>query len=168
MKQPSACRINSNAITNKHSKLYAYVWVFYHSREYASNNESACGKSMKKNLILLPFKCYTMAPYLVMNPTFCIRRFIFMANIKSQKKRILTNEKSRQRNVAVRSRVKTIVKKTDEALSAKDAEKAKTDLAAAISEIDRACTKGVIHPNQAARRKSSLQRRYNQMLSQGA
>lgn len=91
-----------------------------------------------------------------------------MANIKSQKKRILTNEKSRQRNVAVRSRVKTIVKKTDEALSAKDAEKAKTDLAAAISEIDRACTKGVIHPNQAARRKSSLQRRYNQMLSQGA
>ena len=58
-----------------------------------------------------------------------------MANIKSQKKRILTNEKSRQRNVAVRSRVKTIVKKTDETLSTKDTEKAKADLVVAISEI---------------------------------
>jgi small subunit ribosomal protein S20 len=91
-----------------------------------------------------------------------------MANIKSQKKRILTNEKSRQRNVAVRSRVKTIVKRADESIVAKDAEKAKAELITAISEIDRACTKGVIHSNQAARRKSSLQRRYNQMQTENA
>jgi len=91
-----------------------------------------------------------------------------MANIKSQKKRILTNEKSRQRNVDVRSRVKTIVKRANETLATKDADKAKTDLVVAIAEIDRACTKGIIHPNQAARRKSTLQRRYNQILSEGA
>ena len=86
-----------------------------------------------------------------------------MANIKSQKKRILTNEKSRQRNVAVRSRIKTIVKNTDAAIAAKDGDTAKAQLLTAISEIDRACTKGVLHANQAARRKSSLQRRFNQM-----
>ena len=91
-----------------------------------------------------------------------------MANIKSQKKRILTNEKSRQRNVAVRSRVKTIVKQANEVLSAKNAEKSKTEFLSAISEIDRACSKGIIHPNQAARRKSTLQRRYNQVMSEGA
>lgn len=86
-----------------------------------------------------------------------------MANIKSQKKRILTNEKSRQRNMAVRSRVKTIVKNADAAITAKDGDVAKAQLLTAISEIDRACTKGVLHANQAARRKSSLQRRFNQM-----
>ena len=86
-----------------------------------------------------------------------------MANIKSQKKRILTNEKSRQRNVAVRSRVKTTVKNADAAIEAKDSDAAKAQLLTAISEIDRACSKGVFHPNQAARRKSSLQRRFNQI-----
>ena len=91
-----------------------------------------------------------------------------MANIKSQKKRILTNEKSRQRNVAVRSKVKTLVKRTDEMIAAKDSDKAKAELLTAISAIDRACTKGVIHRNQAARRKSSLQRRYNQMPTESA
>jgi len=91
-----------------------------------------------------------------------------MANIKSQKKRILTNEKNRQRNIAVRSRVKTLVKRTDEMIAVKDGDKAKAELLTAISAIDRACTKGVIHPNQAARRKSSLQRRYNQMQTESA
>ncbi|HDP33588.1 MAG TPA: 30S ribosomal protein S20 [Candidatus Hydrogenedentes bacterium] len=91
-----------------------------------------------------------------------------MANIKSQKKRILTNEKRRQRNVAVRSRVKTVVKRADQVIAAKDADKAKAEMLAAISEIDRACAKGVIHSNQAARRKSSLQRRYNQMQTGNA
>lgn len=91
-----------------------------------------------------------------------------MANIKSQKKRILTNEKSRQRNVAIRSEVKTRVKRADEMIVAKDTDKAKAELLTAIAAIDRACTKGVIHANQAARRKSSLQRRFNQMQSEGA
>ncbi len=86
-----------------------------------------------------------------------------MANIKSQKKRNRTNELRRQRNVSVRSRVKTLVKKADQVIVAKESDKAKEDVQSAIAAIDRACSKGVLHPNQAARRKSSLQRRYNQM-----
>lgn len=82
-----------------------------------------------------------------------------MANIKSQKKRIITNEKSRQRNVAVRSRVKTYVKKAEEALESKDAGKITEAVNAAIQEIDCAATKGVYHRNSAARKKSSLARR---------
>ncbi len=83
-----------------------------------------------------------------------------MANIKSQKKRILTNEQRRQRNVTVRSRVKTLVKNADAALS-KPTEENQDTLKAAISSIDQACSKGIIPPNQAARRKSSLMQRAN-------
>ena len=82
-----------------------------------------------------------------------------MANIKSQKKRILTNEKARQRNMAVRSRMKTMIKHAMTAIEAKDADQVKTTVAAALSAIDRAASKGVIHPNNAARKKSSLQHR---------
>lgn len=85
-----------------------------------------------------------------------------MANIKSQKKRILTNDKRHQKNVAVRSRVKTMIKRADAAISAKNPEEMRSELTSAIAAIDRACSKGVIHPNQAARKKSSLQTRYNQ------
>lgn len=85
-----------------------------------------------------------------------------MANIKSQKKRIVTNELNRQKNVSVRSKVKTMVKRADAAIVAKKPEEMQAELKAAISAIDRACSKGVIHPNQAARKKSSLQNRFNQ------
>lgn len=80
-----------------------------------------------------------------------------MANIKSQKKRNLTNEKARQRNVAVRSRLRTIVKEARLALDSKDSAKIGDAVKAAVSEIDRAATKGVIHRNSAARKKSELQ-----------
>jgi small subunit ribosomal protein S20 len=80
-----------------------------------------------------------------------------MANIKSQKKRILTNEKSRQRNMAVRSRMKTLIKSAMGAIDSKDADKIKVEVPAALSAIDRAASKGVIHPNNAARKKSSLE-----------
>lgn len=79
-----------------------------------------------------------------------------MANIKSQKKRILTNEKARQRNMAVRSRMKTLMKKAHAAIAAKEAN-AKDALRDALSAIDRAASKGVIHKNSAARKKSELQ-----------
>ncbi len=82
-----------------------------------------------------------------------------MANIKSQKKRIILNETNRQRNVAVRSRMKTLVKSAASAIEAKDAELVKTEVPKALSAIDRAAQKGVIHRNQAARRKSALQQR---------
>lgn len=91
-----------------------------------------------------------------------------MANIRSQKKRIRTNELDRQRNVAVRSRVKTFVKNADAAVSTKSAEEAEKEVRAAISAIDRACSKGVIPANQAARRKSSLRNRMNRAQQSSA
>ena len=81
-----------------------------------------------------------------------------MANIKSSKKRNATNELQRQRNVAVKSRMKTSVKQAMTAIEAKDAEKAKSLLLDALSEIDRAASKGMIHRNSASRKKSTLQR----------
>lgn len=82
-----------------------------------------------------------------------------MANIKSQKKRILTDEKARQRNMAVRSKMRTMIKHALTAIEAKDAEQVKSTVSAALSAIDRAASKGVIHGNNAARKKSSLQHR---------
>ena len=86
-----------------------------------------------------------------------------MANIKSQKKRILTNEKRRQRNQAVKSELKTYVRKTREAVAAGDAELAKTNLLAASRKLDKAVSKGVIHKNQAAQRKAKLAAQVNKM-----
>ncbi len=81
-----------------------------------------------------------------------------MANIKSSKKRAESNEISRQRNIAVKSRFKTHVKQAAAAIEAKDAAAVKALLPKALSEIDRAAAKGVIHANSAARKKSTLQR----------
>ena len=82
-----------------------------------------------------------------------------MANIKSAKKRVVLNEQSRQRNIAVKSRLKTYMKMALTAIEAKDPEKVKAILPQALSEIDKAATKGVIHKNSAARKKSTLQHR---------
>lgn len=79
-----------------------------------------------------------------------------MANIKSQLKRIKTNEKARLRNKAVKSELKTYVRKVREAVAAGDKETAATALAAATRKLDKAVSKGVIHANQAANRKSSI------------
>ncbi|HUY05670.1 MAG TPA: 30S ribosomal protein S20 [Acidimicrobiales bacterium] len=80
-----------------------------------------------------------------------------MANIKSQIKRIKQNEVRRERNRAVRSEIRT---RTKNALSAVEvgAENSVETLKTAIRRIDKAAAKGVIHPNQAARRKSRLMR----------
>ena len=79
-----------------------------------------------------------------------------MANIKSQKKRILTNEKARLRNKAVKSELKTHVRRVREAINAGDKETATTALQSAGRKLDKAVSKGVIHANQAAQRKSKL------------
>ena len=79
-----------------------------------------------------------------------------MANIKSQMKRIKTNEKSRQRNKAVKSALRTSVRRFNEAVAAGDTDKA-TELAkSATRAFDKAVTKGVVHPNNAANHKSSI------------
>jgi len=79
-----------------------------------------------------------------------------MANIKSQIKRIKTNLKSQERNKAVKSEVKTAVRRAKEAISAGDKEKASAALITATKKLDKAASKGVIHKNQAANRKSSI------------
>ncbi len=82
-----------------------------------------------------------------------------MANIKSQKKRIRTNEKARLRNKDVKSSVKTAVRKFREAADAGDAAAATALAREATRALDKAVSKGVIHKNQAANRKSSISKR---------
>ena len=79
-----------------------------------------------------------------------------VANIKSQKKRILTNEKSRLRNKAVKSALRTHVRKFREAAAAGDVDKAQELSRVACRALDKAASKGIIHRNNAARRKSRL------------
>ena len=79
-----------------------------------------------------------------------------MANIKSQKKRILTNEKARLRNKAVKSALRTNVRKFHEAVAEGDTEKAQELAKVATRQFDKAVSKGVIHKNQAANRKSAI------------
>ncbi len=81
-----------------------------------------------------------------------------MANIKSQKKRIITNAKSAERNKAVKSELRTRVKN---AIGSAGSETSAEDLRLAVKRLDMAAAKGVIHKNQAARRKSRLMRRLN-------
>ena len=84
-----------------------------------------------------------------------------MANIKSQIKRVKTNEKRRQRNKSVRSSVRTAVRKFREAVEAGNTEEAATLQRAAARALDKAASKGVIHKNQAANRKSAMAKRVN-------
>ena len=79
-----------------------------------------------------------------------------MANIKSQKKRILSNEKARLRNKAVKSSLKTAIRRFHEAADAGETEKATEAARAANRQLDKAASKGVIHANQAANKKSAM------------
>ena len=84
-----------------------------------------------------------------------------MANIKSQIKRIRTNEAARVRNKSVKSALKTAVRRVRSAVDAGDKTTAQVELVAASRSLDKAASKGVIHPNQAANRKSALASRVN-------
>ncbi len=88
-----------------------------------------------------------------------------MANIKSQIKRVKTNEKARQRNKSVKSAVRTAVRRFREAVASGDTEKAAELSRAATRALDKAAGKGVIHKNQAANRKSKLMRRIGNLTS---
>ena len=79
-----------------------------------------------------------------------------MANIKSQIKRIGTNKKAQERNKAVKSELKTAVRATRTAITAGDKDAAAAALLVASKKLDKAVSKGVIHKNQAANRKSSI------------
>jgi small subunit ribosomal protein S20 len=84
-----------------------------------------------------------------------------VANIKSQIKRIKTNEKARLRNKSVKSSLKTAIRKANEAVAAGDAEQAEALTEAAARQLDKAVSKGVIHKNQAANKKSALAQKAN-------
>jgi len=84
-----------------------------------------------------------------------------VANIKSQIKRVKTNEKRRTRNKSVKSSVKTAIRRFREAAEAGDKDKAVELMRDAGRKLDKAAGKGVIHANQAANKKSAMAKRAN-------
>lgn len=86
-----------------------------------------------------------------------------MANIKQQKKRVLTNEIARQRNQAIRSRLRTESNKFNKLVEAGDKDGAAAQLRVASRMFDKAVTKGTLHRNNAANKKSNMAQRLNKM-----
>ena len=89
-----------------------------------------------------------------------------MANTKSARKMVRVIEKRRQRNRSVRSAVKTYMSKAEKAVSAAEPEPARQAMQAALRALDRAAQKGVIHRNNAARRKSRMMKKLNALPAQ--
>jgi small subunit ribosomal protein S20 len=84
-----------------------------------------------------------------------------VANIKSQIKRVKTNEKRRQRNKSVKSAVRTAIRRFREAVESGDSDQIETTRRYASRALDKAASKGVIHDNQAANKKAAMARRVN-------
>ena len=87
-----------------------------------------------------------------------------MPNIKSAKKRVLVNEKKTEQNKAIRSAVKTEMKKVDLLIKENKLEEAKAALSAAFKAIDSACTKNIYHANNAANKKAKLAKKVDVAL----
>ena len=85
-----------------------------------------------------------------------------MANTKSAQKQIRASRKRQLRNKSVRSQNKTMVRKAEELVFSGQVKKAEAAVKTAISSLDRAAGKGILHPNNAARRKSRLIKKLNQ------
>jgi len=90
-------------------------------------------------------------------------RILRVANIKSQVKRIRTNERNRLRNQSVKSSLRTAIRSFREAAAAGDKDKVNELLVATSRQLDKAASKGVIHPNQAANKKSALAKLANKL-----
>jgi len=86
-----------------------------------------------------------------------------MANIKSAKKRVLITAKKKELNNDFRASMRTTIKKTDKAIIAKSKDDATKNLQEAIKKIDKACAKGLVHANYAARQKSRLTKNVNEI-----
>lgn len=86
-----------------------------------------------------------------------------MANIKSAIKRIRSSERKRVRNKPVRTALKTYIRVAQTRIGGKDAEMSADAVVHAISALDKAASKGIIHRNQAARRKSRLMAKLNKL-----
>lgn len=89
-----------------------------------------------------------------------------MPNIKSAEKRARQSEKRRLRNASQKSALRTAVKTAETATTVNDVEKAKEALLAATKKLDKAATKGLIHKNAAARKKSRLAKKVNALSAQ--
>lgn len=89
-----------------------------------------------------------------------------MANIKSQQKRILTNEKSRLANASFKSKMKTAIKKVNAAVANKDLELATSLLPEAVALIDKSVKEGVQQLNTASRQKSALMKAVNSLKAE--
>lgn len=86
-----------------------------------------------------------------------------MPNIKSAEKRVRITSKRSLHNVSLRSALRTTLKKFEAALSSNDADQARLALSVATRALDKAASKGIIHKNNASRKKSRLTRRFNSM-----
>ena len=89
-----------------------------------------------------------------------------MPNIKSAEKRVRGTERKRLRNKSARTMCKTNINKAERLIFTGDVNAAQEAVAVAITSLDKAAEKGIIHPNNAARRKSRLMKKYNQMQAQ--
>jgi small subunit ribosomal protein S20 len=96
----------------------------------------------------------------------CSSGEITLANTASAIKRVRSNERKRKRNKIVRSRTRTAVRAAREALTGTSPDEARQQVLAAVSALDRAAQKGVIHKNNAARRKSRLLKKLNALSAQ--
>lgn len=88
-----------------------------------------------------------------------------MANTKSAKKAIKVQERRRARNSMVKSKVKTSLRKANEGVAGQSQEEARAFVVKAVSELDKAVAKGVIHRNQAGRKKSRLMKKLNALAT---
>lgn len=86
-----------------------------------------------------------------------------MPNIKSAKKRVITSRKKAENNTLVTSSMRTAIKKCEKAIASKDKEAATTTLNTAIKRVDKAASSGLVHKNKAAREKSRLTKKVNEM-----
>ncbi len=88
-----------------------------------------------------------------------------MPNIKSAKKRVLISRAAAEQNKAVKTALKTTLKKFDAAVASGDAAQKDAAYKAAVKSIDQAVKKGILHKNNAARKKSSIARKMNALAS---
>lgn len=91
-----------------------------------------------------------------------------MANTRSAQKQVRVAQRRRLRNKSVRSQAKTLVHKAEGLISSGELEPAETEVLAAVSSLDKAAGKGVIHPNNAARRKSRLMKKLNKAKAESS
>lgn len=121
------------------------LWTFYYKiYEYVYIRSSVSGFNAKQILLLN----YDLEVY-------------GLANIKSAKKRVITSQVRADRNKAIKSKVKTYIKKVDAAVAAGDKAAAEAALPVAIAEISKAASKGIFHKNTAARKVSRITKAVN-------